>query len=68
MPTTQHRPTIRRLQSIGQDIAHSWEVAHAAYDYGKMDGFVKAEGRNLIMATTIDQTYHTTETMRIATF
>jgi phospholipase C len=26
------------------DLQHFWEVAHAAYDHGKMDGFVWAEG------------------------
>lgn len=26
------------------DLAHDWAVAHAAYDNGKMDGFVWAEG------------------------
>lgn len=26
------------------DLAHEWEVAHAAYDNGRMDGFVWAEG------------------------
>lgn len=26
------------------DLGHEWEVAHAAYDNGKMDGFVWAEG------------------------
>jgi phospholipase C len=26
------------------DLDHSWEAAHAAYDNGKMDGFVWAEG------------------------
>ena len=36
-------------QSIGRDIAHSAEVAREAYDNGKMDGFVQAEGTNLTM-------------------
>jgi phospholipase C len=26
------------------DLEHSWETAHAAYDNGRMDGFVWAEG------------------------
>jgi phospholipase C len=26
------------------DLSHEWEVAHAAYDAGRMDGFVWAEG------------------------
>jgi phospholipase C len=26
------------------DLGHQWEVVHAAYDHGKMDGFVWAEG------------------------
>jgi len=26
------------------DLGHTWEVAHAAYDNGRMDGFVWAEG------------------------
>jgi phospholipase C len=36
-------------ESIGQDLSHAWKVAHAAYDNGKMDGFVQAEGSNLSM-------------------
>lgn len=36
-------------QSIGQDLSHAWIVAHKAYDNGKMDGFVQAEGSNLTM-------------------
>lgn len=36
-------------QSIGQDLSHAWSVAHAAYDNGKMDDFVSAEGSNLTM-------------------
>ena len=36
-------------ESIGRDLSHAWSVAHAAYDNGKMDGFVKAEGSNLTM-------------------
>lgn len=31
------------------DIPHVWEVAHAAYDNGRMDGFVWAEGTPLTM-------------------
>jgi phospholipase C len=26
------------------DLSHDWEIAHAAYDHGTMDGFVWAEG------------------------
>jgi phospholipase C len=36
-------------ESIGQDLNHAWEDAHEAYDNGKMDGFVAAEGSNLTM-------------------
>lgn len=36
-------------QSIGQDLSHAWTVAHEAYDNGKMDGFVTAEGSDLTM-------------------
>jgi phospholipase C len=36
-------------ESLGQDLRHTWEVAHEAYDNGKMDGFVAAEGSNLTM-------------------
>lgn len=36
-------------ESIGQDLSHAWKVAHEAYDNGKMDGFVAAEGSNLTM-------------------
>jgi len=31
------------------DLAHEWEIVHAAYDNGKMDGFVWAEGTNFTM-------------------
>ncbi len=31
------------------DLNHAWEVAHAAYDNGKMDGFVWAEGSSYAM-------------------
>jgi phospholipase C len=36
-------------ESIGQDLSHAWSVAHAAYDGGKMDGFVSAEKSTLTM-------------------
>ncbi len=36
-------------ESIGQDIDHSSEVARQAYDNGKMDGFVQAEGSTLTL-------------------
>jgi len=36
-------------ESLGQDLSHAWSVAHAAYDNGKMDGFVSAEKSNLTM-------------------
>jgi phospholipase C len=29
---------------LNHDLDHSWETAHAAYNKGKMDGFVSAEG------------------------
>jgi phospholipase C len=32
------------------DLDHSWDVAHAAYDHGAMDGFVWAEGSPYTMA------------------
>lgn len=36
-------------ESIGGDLNHSWQVAHLAYDGGKMDGFVAAEKSTLTM-------------------
>ena len=36
-------------ESIGRDLSHAWKVAHEAYDNGKMDGFVAAEGSILTM-------------------
>ncbi len=36
-------------ESIAGDLNHSWLVAHAAYDNGKMDGFVAAERSTLTM-------------------
>ena len=36
-------------ESIGRDLSHAWLVAHTAYDNGKMDGFVAAEGSILTM-------------------
>jgi phospholipase C len=36
-------------ESIGRDLSHAWLVAHRAYDNGKMDGFVSAEGSILTM-------------------
>jgi len=36
-------------ESIGRDLSHAWAVAHEAYDNGKMDGFVAAEGSVLTM-------------------
>lgn len=32
------------------DLNHDWDTLHAAYDNGRMDGFVWAEGSNLTMA------------------
>ncbi len=31
------------------DLCHSWGCAHSAYDSGRMDGFVSAEGSNLTL-------------------
>jgi phospholipase C len=36
-------------ESIAGDLSHAWAVAHAAYDNGKMDGFVQAEKSTLTM-------------------
>ena len=36
-------------ESIGHDLSHAWEVAHKAWDHGKMDGFVAAENSTLTM-------------------
>ena len=36
-------------ESIVGDLSHAWTVAHAAYDNGRMDGFVAAEKSNLTM-------------------
>lgn len=35
------------FQSIN-DLNHSWAVAHEAYDNGKMDGFISAQGGNTL--------------------
>lgn len=40
------RPFHQTSLTLACDLSHSWEVAHAAYDNGKMDGFVWAEGSN----------------------
>ena len=36
-------------ESIGTDLSHAWSVAHRAWDQGKMDGFIAAEGSILTM-------------------
>lgn len=36
-------------ESIKGDLSHGWQVAHMAYDNGKMDGFVAAEKSTLTM-------------------
>ena len=36
-------------ESTGMDLSHAWSVAHEAWDNGKMDGFVAAEGGILTM-------------------
>ncbi len=36
-------------ESISHDLGHAWSVAHQAWDNGKMDGFVSAEGSTLTM-------------------
>jgi phospholipase C len=36
-------------ESIVGDLNHSWQVAHTAYDNGRMDGFVAAEKSTLTM-------------------
>lgn len=36
-------------ESTGHDLNHAWAVAHQAWDNGKMDGFVRAEGTTLTM-------------------
>jgi len=36
-------------ESIGRDLSHAWLVAHRAYDNGRMDGFIAAEGSPLTM-------------------
>ena len=36
-------------ESIAHDLSHAWVVAHEAYDNGKMDGFVAAEGSTWTM-------------------
>ena len=38
------KPFHQKLQSLPCDMSHEWPVAHAAYDNGRMDGFVWAEG------------------------
>jgi phospholipase C len=37
------------------DLAHDWDTIHAAYDHGKMDGFVWAEGTSLTMGYLEEQ-------------
>ena len=39
-------PTVApfHLQNLNHDLSHAWEVAWKAYDNGRMDGFVYAEG------------------------
>ncbi len=36
-------------EAISHDLGHAWSVAHQAWDNGKMDGFVSAEGSTLTM-------------------
>jgi len=36
-------------ESIGRDLNHAWQVAHMAWNNGKMDGFVAAEKSRLTM-------------------
>jgi phospholipase C len=36
-------------ESITKALSNAWSVAHEAYDNGRMDGFVKAEGSNVTM-------------------
>jgi phospholipase C len=36
-------------ESISHDLSHAWSVAHEAWDNGRMDGFVAAEGSTLTM-------------------
>src|SRR5208282_6429769 len=36
-------------ESIGRDLSHAFEVAHMAWDNGKMDGFVAAEKSSITM-------------------
>ena len=38
------KPFHQKLQSLPCDMSHEWPVAHAAYDNGRMNGFVWAEG------------------------
>jgi len=47
--STSVSPFLLLNESLGRDLNHAWTVAHEAYDHGKMDGFVKAEGSNLTM-------------------
>ncbi len=43
------RPFHQKLESLPCDMSHEWPVAHAAYDNGRMDGFVWAEGSSNTM-------------------
>ncbi len=36
------------IQSLA-DLSHAWRIAHLAYDNGRMDGFVTAEGSSVTM-------------------
>ena len=38
------KPFHQTLQSLPCDMSHEWVAAHAAYDHGRMDGFVWTEG------------------------
>ncbi len=48
-PVNSAAPFHLDTESIGRDLSHAWSVAHMAYDNGKMDGFVAAEGSTLTM-------------------
>ncbi len=42
-------PYLLTNTTLAHNLDNSWAAAHAAYDNGKMDGFVTAEGSNLTM-------------------
>jgi phospholipase C len=47
--STTQSPFAFYNESIAGDLNHSWQVAHLAYDNGRMDGFIAAEKSTLTL-------------------